>query len=74
MPHAVINHSVCYADGDTHTDTIEGFWSLLKRAWYGAHHHYKRHYMPLYLAEACWKYNNRRDGNVFGAFITGAVA
>ena len=29
--HAVINHSVAYADGATHTNTIEGFWSLLKR-------------------------------------------
>ena len=38
MKHAVINHKVQFADGDTHTNTIEGFWSLLKRAWYGQHH------------------------------------
>ena len=31
MKHAVINHKVQFADGDTHTNTIEGFWSLLKR-------------------------------------------
>ena len=42
MPHEVINHSVQYVDGRTHTNTIEGFWSLLKRAWYGSHHHYTR--------------------------------
>ena len=74
MPHAVINHSVRYADGDTHTNTIEGFWSLLKRAWYGAHHHYQRHYMPLYVAEACWKYNQRGNGNTFGSFLRGCFA
>ena len=31
--HAVINHSVAYGDGSVHTNRIEGFWSLLKRAW-----------------------------------------
>ena len=66
MPHSVINHS---ADGSTHTNTIEGFWSLLKRAWYGSHHHYRKHYMPLYVAEACYKYNNRKNKNVFGTFL-----
>ena len=39
--HGVINHSVAYADGCVHTNTIEGFWFLLKRAWYGFHHHYR---------------------------------
>ena len=32
MKHAVINHKEQFADGETHTNTIEGFWSLLKRA------------------------------------------
>ena len=40
MKHEVINHQEQYVDGDKHTNTIEGFWSLLKRAWYGNHHHY----------------------------------
>ena len=59
IKHAVINHKEQYADGDTHTNTIEGFWSLLKRAWYGQHHHYTTGYTPLYVAEACYKYNYR---------------
>ena len=33
MSHAVIHHARHYADGDIHTNTIEGVWSLLKRAW-----------------------------------------
>lgn len=72
--HAVINHSIAYADGDTHTNTIEGFWALLKRAWYGSHHHYSRHWMPLFVAESAWKYNHRDDGNAFASFIRGAMA
>ena len=35
----MIQHSKRYADGVIHTNTIEGVWSLLKRAWYGSHHH-----------------------------------
>ena len=31
----------------TYTNTIEGFWSLVKRAWYSTHHHYSVKYMPL---------------------------
>ena len=34
MKHYVINHQQQYVDADTHTNTIDGFWSLLKRAWY----------------------------------------
>ena len=66
MPHAVIKHSEAYADGETHTNTIEGFWALLKRAWYGSHHHYSRHWMPLFVAEASWKYNHRHNKDASG--------
>lgn len=71
MNHAVINHSKSYADGDTHTNTIEGFWSLLKRSRYGSHHHYSKHWTPLFVAEQSWKYNHRKDLDGFGSFIQG---
>ena len=72
--HAVINHSVSYADGETHTNTIEGFWALLKRAWYGSHHHYSKCYTPLFVAETSWKYNHRKDEDGFGSFLQGCFA
>ena len=51
MKHAVVNHREGqYVKGDAHTNTIEGFWSLLKRAWYGSHHQYSTAYTPLYVA------------------------
>ena len=62
MPHVVIDHRKGYvdpADKGIHTNTIEGFWALIKRAWYGSHHHYTRRYMPLFVGESCWKYNQR---------------
>ncbi len=69
MRHARINHSIRYADGDVHTNTIEGFWALVKRAWYGSHHHYSRKYMPLYIAEACYKYNVRNQAETFDPML-----
>ncbi len=68
MKHTVINHNERFTDGDTHTNTIEGFWSLLKRAWFGSHHHYETGYTPLYVAEACYKYNYR-NRDIFSKFI-----
>ena len=53
MKHHIVNHAYEYVDGDVHTNTIEGFWSLLKRAWYGTNHHYSVRWIPLYVAEAC---------------------
>ena len=67
--HSVINHGNEYVNGLTHTNTIEGFWSLVKRAWYGSHHHYSVKYMPIYMAEASWKYNQRKNKNAFGTFL-----
>ena len=65
MLHSVITHAESYADGNVHTNTIESFWALIKRAWYGSHHQYSRKYMPLYIAEACYKYNRRASKNAF---------
>ena len=73
MKHSVVNHrDGQYVDGDVHTNTIEGFWSLLKRQWYGSHHHYSVAYTPLYVAEGCYKYmyyNNYREMDMFTKFI-----
>ena len=74
MARLSVNHKERYADGDVHTNTIEGFWSHLKRAWYGQHHHYSKPYTPLYVAEACWKYNRRGQDDGFDGFLKGVFA
>ena len=74
LPHFTINHAVAYAQGLIHTNTIEGFWSLVKRAVFGQHHHYTPTHMPAYIVEACYKYNNRRTPDIFDNFLQGAVA
>ena len=74
MQHDVIEHQARYADGPIHTNTVEGFWSLLKRTWYGSHHHYSKDFMPLYVAETCWKYNHRKAERAFDSFLAGVFA
>jgi len=61
MLHSVVKHAEEYANGHVHTNSIESFWAIIKRAWYGSHHHYSRKYMPLYIAEACFKFNRRKS-------------
>ena len=75
MDHFSVNHSERYVDGEVHTNTIEGFWAHLKRAWYGQHHHYSKAHMSLYVSEACWKYNRRREKpkDTFHHFLKSAV-
>ena len=73
MKHEIINHQEQYVDGDKHTNTIEGFWALLKRAWYGSHHHYQTGYTPLYVAERCYVYNYRNLETLFWKFINESI-
>lgn len=69
VQHFAINHKAAYAVGDTHTNTIEGFWASVKRSWYGQHHHYSRKYADLYVSETAYKYNNRKNGGVFSDLL-----
>lgn len=71
-PHAVIDHSKeQYVVGAVHTQTIEGFWSIIKRGIVGSFHKVSRKYMPLYVAEFQFRYNNRQNVDIFGTAIKG---
>jgi len=77
MPHAVVSHAQGYVhprNAHIHTNSIEGFWSLLKRAWYGSHHKYTKDWSPLFVAEAVWKYNHREDTDAFNGFLRSCFA
>jgi transposase len=60
--HRRINHSErVYVMGDIHTNTIEGFWSLVKRGISGVYHSVGSHYLQTYLNEYSFRYNRRFD-------------
>lgn len=61
--HRRISHSAgVYVMGDIHTNTIEGFWSLVKRGIGGVYHSVSRKYLQTYLDEYSFRYN-RRDAS-----------
>jgi transposase-like protein len=70
FPHTYVKHkNKEYVVGAVHTNTIEGFWSLVKRGVVGTFHKVSRKYMPLYVAEFQFRYNNRENVDIFGAAI-----
>jgi transposase-like protein len=73
-PHGVINHSegkhvMEGVVGAIHTQTIDGFWSLVKRGVVGTFHKVSKKYLPLYVAEFEFRYNNRTNSDIFGTAI-----
>jgi transposase-like protein len=48
-----------------HTNTIEGFWSMLKRAVVGQYHKLTSEHLQSYLDEIAFKYNHRKSTNTF---------
>lgn len=81
VAHRWINHSVSYSERDLfsgvlgriHTNTIEGFWAIVKRAIYGQCHHVSEKYWPLYLSELTFRYSERANTNAFGRALHLAV-
>ena len=69
LPHAVIKHQKWYVDGFIHTNTIEGFWALLKRGMFGQFHSVSRRHLQKYVDEFCYRYN-LRDAAPWEAFDT----
>jgi transposase-like protein len=59
--HAVINHIREYVRGKIHTNSIENFWSLLKRGIMGSYHKVSIKHLPRYLAEFEYRFNRREE-------------
>jgi transposase-like protein len=58
--HAVINHAVEYVNGNVHTNTMENFWSLLKRGLHGTYISVEPFHLARYIDEQAFRYNNRK--------------
>jgi transposase-like protein len=76
IEHKTVNHSTKqYSIGDTHTNTIESFWAILKRGIYGQYYHVSKKHLNKYVKEFCYKYNNRKNeaNDVFGDLLRRGV-
>lgn len=59
--HYVVNHGEKeYANGFVNTNTIEGYFSILKRGIIGVYQHVEKQHLHRYLAEFDFRYNNRQ--------------
>jgi transposase-like protein len=57
--HDTVNHSVEYVKGQVHTQSIENFWSLLKRGLTGTYVAVEPFHLDRYLDEQMYRFNNR---------------
>ncbi len=71
-PHRTVDHKAEeYVRGNVHTNSIEGFWSLLKRGIVGTFHQVSKDYLPLYVNEFAFRYNNRNNPDIFKSVLAG---
>jgi hypothetical protein len=63
-----------YVSGDVHTNTIEGFWSLVKRGISGVYHSVSAKYLQMYLDEYTFRYNHKDDGRAMFAIVVDRAA
>ena len=61
--HQVIDHAERYVDGQIHTNGLENFWSLLKRAIRGTYVSVEPFHLHRYVDEQAYRFNNRQDNN-----------
>jgi transposase-like protein len=71
--HGVINHAEKYVDGLIHTNGIENFWSLLKRAIKGTYVSVEPFHLFRYLDEQSFRFNTRK-GTDADRFVKAAAA
>src|SRR5260221_503376 len=63
--HNVIDHAESYVDGQVHTNGLENFWSLLKRAIKGTYVSIEPFHLFRYLDEQAFRFNNRKGTDAF---------
>ncbi len=68
--HETIRHKdKIYVQGIAHTNTVESAFSLFKRGIMGAFHKVSLKHLQRYLNEFSWKFNNRRNPDLFGLAV-----
>ncbi len=69
--HEVIDHAVSYVEGEVHTNSLQNFWSLLKRGLKGTYVSVEPFHLFRYLDEQGYRFNNRwlTDGQRFDVAV-----
>jgi transposase-like protein len=73
IEHIQIDHSKLYSYNGVNTNTIESFWAIVERGIIGQYHHVSLKYLPKYIVEFCFKYNNRNFDDMFETLVKAAM-
>lgn len=73
IEHIKIDHSKLYSYNGVNTNTIESFWAIVERGIMGQYHHVSLKYLPKYVVEFCFKYNNRNYDDMFETLVKVAM-
>jgi len=71
--HLKVDHTKEFSNGTAHTNNIESFWATLKRGVYGIYHSISVKYLQQYVNEFCFRYNNRKNVEMFDLLLVKSI-
>jgi len=69
----MVKHKKEFSNNGINTNTIESFWAIIKRGITGQYHHLSKKYLPFYISEFAYRYNNRNNKKMFNELLDSAV-
>jgi len=72
--HRIRHKTGIYVEGDVHTNTVEGFFGLVKTGISGTYHAVSAKWLQGYLNEYAWRYNRRHEPQMFRALLARAAS
>lgn len=73
IEHIKIDHERLYSYKGINTNSIESFWAIVKRGIIGQYHQVSLKYLPNYVAEFVFKYNNRKIDDMFETLVINSM-
>jgi len=73
IEHISIDHQKLYSYKGVNTNSIESFWAIVKRGIIGQYHQVSLKYLPNYVSEFVFKYNNRNQDDMFETLVKNSM-
>lgn len=74
IEHLKVEHKKrVYSYKGVNTNSIESFWAIIERGLIGQYHHISPKYLPKYIMEFTFKYNNRKDDDMFETLVINSM-
>lgn len=73
IEHIKIDHTEMFSYRGINTNSIESFWAIIKRGILGQYHQVSKEYLPDYIEEFVFKYNNRKNDDMFKTLVINSM-